>query len=358
MLKSLFQTLLMASFLLSCTGDELADIGELPFERFPCDGSLYVDAERGDDSNLGKSSGSAYKTLSAAVRAADDYDRICVAKGIYSATTNGEVFPIVIDKQIVVIGDPKTAGGLFASNPTIEEVTAILGGGDNGSGRSVAVQITSHQVYFTGFQVSVPPASALAGGSIGIEVLSSNPELPVWITSNYITGVTGGTVAEGVLLNKKDTYAKIEGNIFEGNKRGLSIGDKVINVFGRDNIFYNNTEAGLYVGGEGHTVDFGTHHKDKRGDNLFFLDDATITANAGAVSVHACISVGNQEVSLQGNQFELPDGLRLYDTQADGGGSVENNQNRPTSGSYTGRDVKSGGAGCAGSASIQMSTIE
>ncbi|MBN1591873.1 MAG: DUF1565 domain-containing protein, partial [Candidatus Coatesbacteria bacterium] len=75
-------------------------------------GDFYVNADYGDDNDDGRSPGSAFKTITHALSVVQGSDKwgdvtIHVAAGTYSATTNGETFPLHLKEYVALIGDDR-----------------------------------------------------------------------------------------------------------------------------------------------------------------------------------------------------------------------------------------------------------
>jgi len=87
---------------------------------------LYVDSRGGDDGNDG-SAEAPLKTITTAVSMAERGSIIKVLPGDYDEA-NGEVFPIVIDKPLSLIGDMSTSGG--GSSFQCDCATTVRGAGE------------------------------------------------------------------------------------------------------------------------------------------------------------------------------------------------------------------------------------
>ncbi|HUT03328.1 MAG TPA: right-handed parallel beta-helix repeat-containing protein [bacterium] len=185
----------------------------------------YVDGETGDDSNDGSES-SPWKTITHALASAlNTPATIHVAAGTYSASTNGERFPLRMKSWVSLTGDGPNTTTLDAEDSayhvifcynanelTIEDFT-ITGGNANGdsSAHSSGGGIYCYESLPTIVSNTITANTAYSGG--GIYCWDSSPI----ITNNAITDNTSEYYCGGGIFCYYYSSPAIENNAIEAN---------------------------------------------------------------------------------------------------------------------------------------------
>lgn len=114
--------------------------------------TIYVNAATGNDATGDGTEAAPFKSVTAAVLAAEDGDTIVVADGVYSASETGEDFPLeFIETDVTVVGDAwATLDGeglsqvmvIVGSTVTLENVAITGGSTDSDGGGMLSVEST------------------------------------------------------------------------------------------------------------------------------------------------------------------------------------------------------------------------
>ncbi len=127
------------------------------------------------------------KTIQAAIDKAQDGDLVSVASGRYSASTNGESFPVFTNKALVLSGDA-------SAHPIIDAA---------GAGTTVLLASGSIGVFVSNFTIQ--------GGNTGIAYVGPNLSSPIWVEiyNNSVTGnrVQGIDAAFSTVVIKRNLIA-------------------------------------------------------------------------------------------------------------------------------------------------------
>ena len=168
-----------------------------------------------------------FVTIEGAIVAADSGDTIIVAAGMYSSSTNGELFPITIDKSLTL------KGAQFGVDPTVfgarteESQESVLDAFDVvGS----AIEISANGVIIDGFTIKNVPSVNIPGDvRYGIKTLPQSGGHSI-----YSSDIT------------------IQNNILTENNRGMFLLDNE-NSLVRKNLITKceSTTTGVYSGGSG-----------------------------------------------------------------------------------------------------------
>ncbi|MHB8706698.1 MAG: cell wall-binding repeat-containing protein [Coriobacteriia bacterium] len=133
--------------------------------------TIYVDAVTGDDVTGEGTEAAPFKSVTAAVLAAESGDTIVLADGTYSASETGESFPLeLIETDISIIGDTwATLDGegdskvlMIVDSTVVMENVAIVGGFDASDGGAMLVLESTVSLY----NVELSDNHASAGGAI------------------------------------------------------------------------------------------------------------------------------------------------------------------------------------------------
>ncbi len=275
--------------------------------------TLYVNPVTGNDANAG-SRVAPFKSLTRALKVTDTA-MIRLVVGTYSAA-NGEIFPIVIPKGVMVVGNEPTKGqGIVISgsgeynSPTfsIQNIAILLL--DDGS--LLGVTVTNGTVKGTGVWIEsgYPTLANNTFTTCGREgVFVSGTGKPAIIDNIFVQNNAGG------LVIARNSKGEILRNVFQKNGLGLAISDFCAPLVSsnkftsnrtaialsrdarpvlRNNLVEKNTQGGLLINGNA-IPDLG-NSQDSAGnilrDNGDF-DIQNLTANT-------LISAGNQVNPVQ-----------------------------------------------------------
>jgi parallel beta-helix repeat protein len=264
---------------------------------------FYVNPKTGDDLRGKGTSTSPFKTISQALLLAKANTTIILAPGEYSEET-GEVFPLVINQDITIKGNPvskghnviiKGNGSFISPTSAAQNVTiAVVKSG----GEITGVTITNpHQrgygLWLESAKIKVTNNSLRNNGNSGISV---NGNTVILISNNYFFNNGGnGLIIYG------NSQPEVRDNVFEktgfgisalensvsfvannqliGNKVGIILEGKAQAIL-RNNSIENSIENGLITLGEAQ-ADLGTQAEP--GENNFSgnrgLDIQNITTN-------------------------------------------------------------------------------
>lgn len=143
--------------------------------------TYYVNATTGDDANPGTAPGSAFKTIQTALyTVSTNGDTIYVAAGTYSASTNGENFPLELSQlfpsDVSLIGDSPTSTIIDAEDT---EANCIQ--------NNPAAYITNFLI--SGFIIKGARQAAVGGGGYGISFPSGSYTIRNNIIIDNWTGI-------------------------------------------------------------------------------------------------------------------------------------------------------------------------
>jgi parallel beta-helix repeat protein len=250
--------------------------------------TIYVDPQDGDDDQLGKKT-SPLQTITQALKVATAGSTIQLASGTYSAKT-GEKFPLVIDNQIILQGDPQNQGyktiiqgdGYFISPTGAGQNVAIAALKDAGGITGITVtnnHSRGHGIWVESASLQIVSNTLTRNGSTGVSINGQSSPL---IENNYFYNNLGnGLLVYGDSQPKviKNTFeetgfgislvqhaaAKINENIFDGNRIGIILEGSSQGTL-RHNKIINSGEAGLMAIAQSR-IDLGTDNEP--GNNVF-----------------------------------------------------------------------------------------
>ena len=195
------------------------------------DGIITV-STTGSDTNDGSSWSKAFRSIQAAINAAESGDKVLVAAGTYAER-------ITLKKDVALYGGFPAGGGLWESRaPAIYET--IIDPNKTGTAVTVPSAATLNTI-IDGF--TIKNGNAINGG--GISCISSSAT----ITNNKIMMNTA-TVGAGICCDR--STVDIRNNIVQSNSaRSIGGGMYLISSSGTvaSNILTNNTATGTYGGG-------------------------------------------------------------------------------------------------------------
>jgi hypothetical protein len=147
----------------------------------------FIDPVNGDDFNFDGSPQFPFLTINRALQLVIPGDEIVLAPGTYSASSNKEVFPIVVKPGVLLLGDPGSSGA----------TTVISGAGSYTvqGGSQVPTPVAAALVLGNGVQVSGVKVTAAGANGVGIVCDGTSPV----ITSSTITacGASGIRTFQG-----------------------------------------------------------------------------------------------------------------------------------------------------------------
>ncbi|MBW4535057.1 MAG: DUF1565 domain-containing protein [Pleurocapsa minor HA4230-MV1] len=250
--------------------------------------TIYVDPQGGDDNRLGKKT-SPLQTITQALKVAAAGSTIQLASGTYSEAT-GETFPLVLDNQIVLQGDPQNQGyktiiqgdGYFLSPTGAGQNVAIAALKDAGGITGITVtnnHSRGHGIWVESASPQIVSNTLTRNGNTGVSVNGQSSPL---IENNYFYNnlgngllVYGDSQPEVIKNTFEETgfgislvqhaAAKISENLFDGNRIGIILEGSSQGIL-RQNEIINSGEAGLMAIAESR-VDLGTD--DEPGNNVF-----------------------------------------------------------------------------------------
>ncbi len=274
---------------------------------------IYVNPYNGSDKEGKGSSIYPFKTITQALSVAPSNGIISLARGTYNSST-GEVFPLVIDKNIIFKGD----------NPAKGTTVTIQGGGwytsPTGGLQNVAIVATKSTQAISGITVINPHNSGyglllesastmvtnnrfIRNRNSGVLVTGSSNAR---ISNNHFSdnGVNGLLLKDNSKLDllenefQKNSFgitlvgnsqAVLRGNQFLGNDVGVMMKANAKGIL-RNNRFENSGESGLVLEGNSQ-VDIGI--RNNPGNNTFLGNRITDIDNRNQ----------NEVISAYGNQL-------------------------------------------------------
>lgn len=249
---------------------------------------IYVNPKQGDDAQVGKKS-SPLKTITQALEIAEAGSTIQLASGTYSEET-GEKFPLVIENQIILQGNPDNqgyttiiqGGGYFTSPTAAGQNVAIVAIKDAVSISGVTVtnqHSRGHGLWIESANPEIVSNTFTRNGNTGVSVNgSSSPRIEdnyfynnsgngllVYGTSNpEVVKNTFEQTGFGVSIVQKAAPSLTE-NLFDGNRIGIILEGDSQGIL-RQNEIINSSESGLTAIARSQ-VDLGTDNEP--GNNIF-----------------------------------------------------------------------------------------
>ncbi|MEY2833481.1 MAG: hypothetical protein RLZZ574_2740, partial [Cyanobacteriota bacterium] len=276
--------------------------------------TIYVDPQDGDDDQLGKKT-SPLQTITQALKVAAAGSTIQLASGTYSAKT-GEKFPLVLDNQIVLQGNPQNQGyktiikgdGYFISPTGTGQNVAIAALKDAGGITGITVtnnHSRGHGIWVESASPQIVSNTLTRNGSTGVSINGQSSPL---IENNYFYNNLGnGLLVYGdsqpqVIKNTfeetgfgislvQHATAKISENLFDGNRIGIILEGSSQGTL-RHNKIINSGEAGLMAIAQSR-IDLGTDNEP--GNNVFRSNRKLDIQNATSSEI---VAVGTE---VQGN---------------------------------------------------------
>ncbi len=273
--------------------------------------TIYVDPQRGDDSQGGNSQDTALKTITKALEIAASGATIQLASGTYSEAT-GEVFPLIIKKNITLKGSPGSRG----HNIVIEGDGYLIS--HSGAGQNVTIAAIKEASTITGITVINPhnrghglwiesANAAVIGNSFinnGNTGLSINGDSSSLIENNYFYNNGGngllvyGTAQAEITNNVfektgfgvsavQNTSLLLTDNQFSGNRIGIILEGEARGIL-RNNTIETSQESGLTAISQSQ-VDLGSN--EQPGNNIFSRNSQLDIQNASSNEI---VAVGNQ----------------------------------------------------------------
>jgi len=246
----------------------------------------YVNVSSGNDGNDCSTSGSACKTLTAAISKASAGDTIVLSTGTYSATS-GEVFPITIDKDLTIRGASASGTILYRTGA---------------SQRVVAISGSDVDVVFENLTIRGGSDTTQSGGGIYADGISSLTLNNVIVRNN--SGYHGGAIAMlgGTLTLNNSTFTSNSAQLYGG---AVYIAGGVLNISG-STFTSNIANRGGAVYNSGATVTITGSQ----------INNGIVTANGGGIyNASGAMSINN--TSLAGNSAAAGGAIYLV------GGSVD-----------------------------------
>jgi parallel beta-helix repeat protein len=271
---------------------------------------IYVDPQTGDDHQVGKKN-SPLQTITHALKVATAGTTIQLAAGTYSEQS-GETFPLVIDQQITLQGDPHNQGyktiiqgdGYFLSPTGAGQNVAIAALKDAGSITGITItnnHSRGHGIWVESANPQIISNTFTRNGNTGVSVNGKSSPL---IEDNYFYNNSGngllvyGTSQPQVVKNTfeqtgfgislvQNAAAKITENLFDGNRIGIILEGNSQGVL-RQNQIINSGESGLTAIAESQ-VDLGTDAEP--GNNIFRSNKQLDIENASSNEI---VAVGTE----------------------------------------------------------------
>ena len=249
---------------------------------------IYVHPKSGDDSQTGEKT-APLKTITQALKTATAGATIQLAAGTYDEST-GEVFPLLIDRQIVLQGNINNQGhnviikgsGDFVSPTAAGQNVAIAALKDAGGIAGVTVtneHSRGHGLWIESSNPEIVSNTFTRNGNTGVSIngKSSPP-----IENNYFYNNSGngllvyGTSQPQIIENTfeqtgfgvslvQNAVSTLEDNYFDSNRIGIILEGNSQAIL-RDNEIINSLESGLTAIAKSR-VNLGT--SDKPGNNVF-----------------------------------------------------------------------------------------
>ncbi|MEL6580848.1 MAG: DUF1565 domain-containing protein [Cyanobacteria bacterium J06621_12] len=288
--------------------------------------TIYVNSARGDDSQAGKKL-SPLKTITQALKIAKTGSTIQLASGTYSEDS-GETFPLVVNNQITLQGDPRNQGyktiivgdGYFISPTGAGQNVAIAAVKD--AGGIIGITVTNNHARGHGLWVESASPKIVSNtftrsGNTGVSLNGKSSPL---VEDNYFYNNSGngllvyGTSQPQVIKNTfeqtgfgislvQNSVAQIDGNLFDGNRIGIILEGNSQGIF-RNNEIINSAESGLTAIAQSR-VDLGTDNAP--GNNIFRSNTKLDIQNATGQEI---VAVGTEirgktkgEINFQNGTF-------------------------------------------------------
>ncbi|MEM6611165.1 MAG: DUF1565 domain-containing protein [Cyanobacteria bacterium P01_C01_bin.72] len=250
--------------------------------------TIYVNSQRGDDSQTGKKL-SPLKTITQALKIAKTGSKIQLASGTYSEDS-GETFPLIIQNKIILQGDSRNQGyktiivgdGYFVSPTGAGQNVAIAAVKD--AGGIIGITVTNNHSRGHGLWVESASPKIISNtftrsGNTGVSL--NGKSFPL-VEDNYFYNNSGngllvyGTSQPQIKQNTfeqtgfgislvQNSVAQIDGNIFDGNRIGIILEGNSQGIL-RNNEIINSAESGLTAISKSR-VDLGTDNAP--GNNVF-----------------------------------------------------------------------------------------
>jgi parallel beta-helix repeat protein len=302
--------------------------------------TIYVNSQDGDDHQSGKKT-SPLQTISHALKIASAGSTIQLAPGTYSEET-GETFPLVLDHQITLQGNPRDQGyktiiqgdGYFLSPTAAGQNVAIAAVKE--AGGIMGITITNnhsrgHGIWIESANPQIVSNTLTRNGNTGVSVNGKSAPL---ITKNYFYNNSGngllvyGTSQPQVTKNTfeqtgfgislvQNAAAKITENLFDGNRIGIILEGNSQGIL-RHNEIINSGEVGLTAIAESQ-VDLGNDREP--GNNIFRSNLELDIENA---SSHEIVAVGTKvqgdtagEINFEQGEFLASNNQTNNQTRAD-----------------------------------------
>ncbi len=271
---------------------------------------IYVNSKSGNDSQTGDKT-SPFKTITQALKTATPGAKIQLTSGTYSEET-GETFPLVIDQEITLQGNPNNQGhniiikgsGSFSSPTGAGQNVAIAVLKD--AGRIAGVTVTNnhsrgHGLWIESSNPEIVSNTFTRNGNTGVSVNGKSSPL---IEDNYFYNNSGngllvyGTSKPQVIKNTfeqtgfgvslvQNAISTLSNNKFDGNRIGVILeGNSQATL--RDNEIFNSSESGLTAIAQSR-VDLGTSNEP--GNNTFRSNKKLDIQNATSNEI---VAVGTQ----------------------------------------------------------------
>lgn len=294
--------------------------------------TIYVNSQAGDDHQSGKKT-SPLQTISHALKIAPAGSTIQLAPGTYSEET-GETFPLVLDHQITLQGNPRDQGyktiiqgdGYFLSPTAAGQNVAIAAVKE--AGGITGITITSnhargHGIWVESANPQIVSNTLTRNGNTGVSVNGKSAPL---ITNNYFYNNSGngllvyGNSQPQVTKNTfeqtgfgislvQNAAAKITENLFDGNRIGIILEGNSQGTLRRNEII-NSGEVGLTAIAESQ-VDLGTDQEP--GKNIFRSNKKLDIENA---SSHEIVAVGTEAQGGTAGEINFERGFLASNNQA------------------------------------------
>ena len=206
-------------------------------------GWLFVNPNTGDDASGNGSENGPFRTITHALKVAPPNTIISLAAGTYNAQT-GESFPIKLQPEVTLHGDPTTkgktvvitGGGIFVSPTFASQNIAILGA-DRSQVRGVTVTNPNPR----GYGLWIESTSPL----VAENTFTGNTHDGISITGNGSPAVHNNYFADNG-ANGMTIYgssrAEVRGNVFENTGFGVNVAQKAAPLL-IDNRILNNKDG-------------------------------------------------------------------------------------------------------------------
>ncbi len=289
---------------------------------------IYVDPQRGDDSQLGNSQNTPLKTITKALEIAESGTTIKLASGTYSEAT-GEIFPLIIKQNVTIKGSPGSRGhniviegnGYFISPTGAGQNVAIAASKDAGGITGVTVinpHNRGHGLWIESANPAIIGNTFTRNGNTGISVNGNSSPL---IEDNYfynnggngllVYGTSQAEVKNNVFEKTgfgvsavQNTSLLLTDNEFKGNRIGIILEEESQGIL-RNNSIENSLESGLTAIAQSR-VDLGSN--DQPGNNIFSRNSKFDIQNASSNEI---VAVGTEINGKTAGQINFNDGEGL-----------------------------------------------